>query len=893
MRKKRYEDLSASIEEHLAEKIDELMESGLSREEATYAARRQFGNATRIEEQSREVWQWPRTESIWADVKFALRQLAKSPAFTVTAVLTLALGIGANTGIFSLTRALLMKSLPVEDPARLVRIAIDLNHPPQEAHDLQLNEFLIESLRRHATTLSGIFGWNQAFLVLHDGAGLRMHEGALVSGNTFQVLGLRPAAGRLLRPDDDQDGGGADGWAAVVSYRFWREHFGEDPSIVGRHITLSDHSVTVVGVAPRGFEGVIVGVRPDFYLPLHYDPVMRGAESLLGQRGNLWLTVFARLKPRVSQAAASAELQALFRPAMDETLPAAVRHAAVVEHATFAVRPGATGWSGLRNTYTRPLLLLQSLVAVVLLVCCVNLAGLCLARASMREHEFAIRAALGAARVRIAQQILVESLLLAMMGGALAIAFSWATDKYLLRFLSDREAAQALASRPDAALLAITGACAVACAVLFGLVPAWMASHSPIHPALRTSSRNRSHGAQGSLRARRIFLPAQLALTLGLVAVAAMLSATVLHMRANAPGFRTKNVLLFHTDFGYLPQKGADLVEVYRRIVERMRQAPGVENVSVAENTPLSGRSDLGAFAGANGSASDTNEFRYEVNETGSGYFAALGTPLLAGRDFTGSDADSGTCILNQAAAQALFPTGSPMGRTVLQHISSMNTGTASSKPCRVIGIVEDTRSVSLRDAPPPIVYLPFRADAERLTRMILIVRAQTAAVATTAYRDALHELAPKGPEMDPIPLSRQFEDSMGRQNLLSALSGFFAGLALLLSGIGVYGLASGWVARRTPEIGVRMAIGATRGGIVLLVLRQVALLLLIGVAAGAALAFFAGRAIRAFLYEVNPASPAILALAVASLVVAAAIATLLPARRAASVDPMEALRME
>ena len=893
MRKKRYQELSASIEEHLAEKIDELMESGLSRGEATYTARRQFGNATRIEEQSREVWQWPRIESIWADVKFALRQLAKSPAFTATAVLTLALGIGANTGIFSLTRALLMKSLPVADPGRLVRIAIDLNHPPQEAHDLQLNEFLIESLRRHATTLSGIFGWNQAFLVLQEDAGPRIHEGALVSGNTFEVLGLHPALGRLLKPDDDRDGGGPDGWAAVLSYRFWQEYFGADSAVVGRHVLLSGHSVTIVGIAPKGFEGVIVGIRPDFYLPLHYDPVMRGAQSLLNQRGTVWLTAFARLKPGVTLAAASAEMHALFHPAMNETLPPAVRHAPVVEHATFAVTPGGTGWSHLRNDYTRPLLLLQILVGVVLLVCCVNLGGLCLARAATREHEFAIRCALGAARARIMQQVLIESLLLAIMGGALAISFSWATDRYLLRFLTDREAATALATKPDPALLAITGAVAVFCALLFGLVPAWIASHFPLDPALRTSGKNQSHGSQRNFLARRMFLPAQLALTLGLVAVAAMLGATVAHLRENAVGFRPQNVLLFRTDFEQLPQKGANLVQLYRRIVSRIAQTPGVESVSVAENTPLSGRSNLGAFAGENPSAPDANAFRYEMNDIGAGYFAVLGTSMVAGRDFSGTDADAGTCILNQAAAADLFPREPALGRTVHQHISSMNTGTSSSQPCQVIGIVEDTRMVSLRDAPPPVVYLPFQSTTERLTRMVLIVRAQTPAIATSAYRAALRELAASSPEMDPVPLSRQFDDSIARESLLSALSGFFAALALLLSGIGMYGLAASWVARRTSEIGVRMALGATQGGIVLLVLRQMALLLVVGIAIGGALAYFAGHAIRAFLYEVNPASPAILALAMASLVVASAIATLLPARRAASVDPMQALRAE
>ena len=893
MRKKRYEELSSSIEEHLAEKIDELMESGLSREEATWAARRQFGNATRFEEQSREVWQWPRIESIWADVKFALRQLAKSPAFTVTAVLTLALGIGANTGVFSLTRALLMKSLPVEDPGRLVRISLELNNPNGAVRDMPVNSFMIDSLRRHSTAISGIFGWATYEFVVQQSEGLRIDDGALVSGNTFQVLGVRPAAGRLLQPADDQDGGGPDGWAAVLSYRYWQQHFGGDPSIVGRHITLSSHSVTIVGVAPKGFEGVMITARPDFYLPLHFEPVVRGTGSLLRQRGSLWLTPFARVKSGIGIGAARAEIRSLFRTAVAETLPASMQHVPVVEHAAFEVDPGGTGWSDLRNDYTRPLLLLQILVGVVLLVCCVNLAGVCLARAATREHEFAIRAALGAARARIMQQVLVESLLLAAAGAALAIAFSWATDRYLLRFLPNHEAAAALAIRPDAALLAITGGTAVVCGLLFGLVPAWMATHFPLDPALRTSGKNQSQGSPRNFLLRRMFLPAQLALTLGLVAVAAMLGATVAHLRENGAGLRGRGVVLFHTNFERMQLSRADVAKLDERIVARVAQMPGVQSVSVATNTPLSGRSHLTAFAAADSPDEATSPYQYEIDQIAPAYFGTLGIQMLAGHDFTGGDGDTGTCILSQAAARLLFPGAPAMGRSVRQNISSMSTGTSYNEFCRVIGLVADTRFASLSSAPPPAVYLPLTATSEALDAMTLLIRARKPAEADAAYRTALRELAPKTPQTDPILLSQQLEDLMTRQNLLSTLSGFFAALALLLSGIGMYGLAASWVARRTAEIGVRMALGATQSGIVLLVLRQVALLLVVGIAIGGALAYFAGHAIRAFLYEVNPASPAILALAVASLVVAAAIATLLPAGRAASIDPMEALRAE
>ncbi|HZD47886.1 MAG TPA: ABC transporter permease, partial [Silvibacterium sp.] len=284
-RRNLYGDLAEEMRGHLEEKTEQLVREGMSREDAEHAARRAFGNQTLIEERGREAWQWPRIESIWADVKFAVRQLRKSPAFTATAVLTLALGIGANTGIFTLMHALLLKSLPIPEPDRLVRIALDIDTPNGMVSDQPLNAFLLQSIQRHTKTLSGLFGWAPYDFVLKEDTGSRIYSGAVVSGNTFQVLGIKPAAGRLLTPADDQRGGGPDGWAAVISHRFWQQQYHADPSIIGKHVTLTDHSVTIVGVAPEGFEGVFVATHPDFYLPLEYEPVMRGAKSMLRQPG--------------------------------------------------------------------------------------------------------------------------------------------------------------------------------------------------------------------------------------------------------------------------------------------------------------------------------------------------------------------------------------------------------------------------------------------------------------------------------------------------------------------------------------------------------------------------------------------------------------------------------
>jgi predicted permease len=886
-----YRDLAEEMREHLEEKTEQFMRDGMTREQAVHAARRAFGNTTLIAERAREPWQWPRLESIWADVKFALRQLSKSPAFTATAVLTLALGIGANTGIFTLMHALLLKSLPIPQPDQLVRIALDIDSPNGVVSDQPLNVFLLESIRRHAKSFSGAFGWSPYDFVLKEDTGLHIYSGAVVSGNAFQVLGLVPAAGRLLSPADDQRGGGPDGWAAVISHRLWQQHYHADPSIIGRHVTLTDHSVTIVGVAPEGFEGVFVAMHPDFYLPLEYEPVMRGAGSLLRQPGNLWLTVWARLKPGVSRSPASAEMPSVYRVAMDETLPPSVRHIAVIERSNFALRPGGNGWSSLRPQYARPLLLLQVLVGVVLLICCVNLAGLCLARAATREREFAIRGALGAARSRLMQQLLVESLLLALCGGAVAILFAWVTDRYLLQFLANREAAAALPVRPDLSTLLITGGCAVLCALLFGLAPAWLASHISIEPALRRSGQN---AAGKHTLLQRISVPAQVALTLALVVVAAMMSATVNHLRAAHLGFRVDNILLVPADFERLPQKGLDLVHLYRRIVLRIEQMPGVDAASVAESTPLNGQGETGIFT-TDLSAKPAINFanRYWLNDVGAGYFATVGTRMLTGRDFSGEDADANTCVVNRSAANALFHGSPAVGQNLRRSDVNMSSGQSTTRDCQVIGVVGDAKYTSLREPAPPTVYLPFGVNTDRLALMHFVIHAATLAAAKDAWQKALHELAPGSPETEPISFAVQFDDSIARERLLSVLSGFFAVLALLLSGIGIYGLMASFVTRRTTEIGVRMALGSTRAGIFGLVMRQVLTLLILGSAAGAVFAIFAARSVRSFLFDVNPGNPAIFLIAFAILLVAGFVAAMLPARRAVSIEPMQALRTE
>jgi predicted permease len=885
--------LDAELQFHLDQEIAENIAAGMSPEEARYAAMRSFGNATTLREQARETWHWGWLESLLQDVRFALRQLWRSPGFVVITVLTLMLGIGANTAIFTLMNALLLKSLPVPEPDQLVRIALNLDIPDATAQNQPLNFHMIQSLAQRSHSFSGIFGWSEYGADLKEGDSKHSYTGALVSGNAFDVLGVRPALGRLLTVADDQKGGGPDGWAVVISHQFWVEHYHSDPSVIGHHVTLNGYSVIIVGVAPANFEGIIVTARPDFYMPLEYEPVMRQSfnDSMLHRRDNLWLTAMARMKPGVTLKQASVEVLTLSRHIKEDTLPPQSLKLTVVQGAKIVALSGRSGWSFLRVVYTRPLLLIQMLVAAVLLICCANLAGLGLARASARQHEFALRVALGAARSRMLRQMLVESFLLAIPGALLGLGFAWAACRMLLHFMTDHAAAEALSTRPDVLVLSVTAGCAVLCALLFGIAPAWIASRAAPEPALRRATRGATRNEKGRLR--QSFVCLQIALTLTLVVMAGLLSATLISLRNSHTGFRTENVLFALTDLRTRPEKGANLTQLYWRMARRMEEMPGVDAVSVVMNPPLHGSpgSDFSAVNGKIVGAKQGAAF----NQVDAHFFSALGVRILAGHDFTNSDADAHACILSRLAASAFFQHTSAIGGVLREYQFTMNTGQSTTKDCDVIGIVEDAQLVDPHQAVKPTVYYPIREDVSDSNSALLtfVIHARSIAEGKDAYRKMLHELTPDISPVDPIPFTVQLDDSLSIERMLASLSGFFAGLALLLSGIGIYGLIAWTVTQRTMEFGVRMALGSTRVGILLLVLRQIAVLILIGILAGGVAAFFSARSMHGFLFGVAPGSPGIFVSAACILCVIALFAALVPTRRAVSIHPVEALREE
>jgi predicted permease len=481
--------------------------------------------------------------------------------------------------------------------------------------------------------------------------------------------------------------------------------------------------------------------------------------------------------------------------------------------------------------------------------------------------------------------------MIAFPGALVGIALAWLAGPWLVHLLgSSHQDKISLSMQPNTVVLSVTAACAMVCALLFGMAPAWAAGHTNVESALRGT---RSRVAPGSSGVRRFFVPFQVALSLVLVVVAALLGSTLVHLRTGASGYRTENVVFYITDFNRIPQKGAAAVlPLYRRIIARMNTIPGTVSASVVQAPPLFDQADSGKFVAAEaGPHAQATESL--LNSVGAGFFTTVGTPFVVGRDLRNDETDADSCILNQAAAAKFFPKANPLGRMLRQVPYEMDDPAETPHTCQVIGIVQNAKYYTLLQEFEPIVYVPLSVRTRGITGLFLVIHGRSAAAAEAAQHTALQEIAPTAPESDPIRFSDMFNDSIARERLLSSLSGFFAGLALLLSGIGIYGLVAWNVTQRTMEIGVRMALGATRMRVFMLVMRQVAVLLAVGVVAGGIGAFFAARSIRSFLFEVQPGDLGIFAMAALALALIGLLATLVPARRAVSIDPVGVLRTE
>jgi predicted permease len=828
------------------------------------------------------------------DLRYALRTVAKSPGFTLVVVLTLALGIGANTAIFSLMDQVLLRLLPVKDPGRLV--VLDAPGPNSgtfhsESETLRpVSHPMFEALRDRSQVFSGLLAHYPAAFHLTAGTQTDNVDGDLVSGTFFDVLGLKPAAGRLLTQDDDRTPGAHP--VVVLGNAFWSRRFAADPRVVGQTVRVNDTPMTVVGVAPRGFHGIDVGSSIDVFVPLMMQrQVIPTWARGIGDWRTAWLTPMARLKDGISLDQASAETNVLYAQLLQEDLQHLESRSQHFKteflQKKLRLLPGGRGTSGLRDESGTPLLVLMGMVGLVLLIACANVANLLLARASSRQKEVAVRLALGASRFRLVRQLLVESVVLSLAGGALGVLFAAWVGEVLVRALPLDKASEVLSADPDFRVVAFAFGLSLLTGLVFGTVPALQSTRTPLGATLKNEA-GAVLGGTGAFRLRKGLVVAQVALSLLLLIGSGLFTRSLMNLRALNPGFRAESVLTFSVDpslNGYAPERRISLLKA---IQEEIAAEPGVRSVSLAR-VPLMTDSDSSSTVRVEGYVSKEDEdMNPHFNEVGPAFFSTLGIPLVAGRDFSDSDTAQAprVAVVNETFVKYFFPGKDPLGR-------HLGAGKGEDKDIEIVGIVRDWKSASLREKPTRFVYEPYTQD-KALGDVTFYVRSAVAPeTLVPRLRAVVRQVDATLPMVHLKTMALQIRESLFVDRLVAALSAAFGLLATLLAAVGLYGVMSYAVARRTREIGIRMALGAERQTVLLMVLQEVAVLAALGVALGVPAGYGLGRLVEAQLFGLTAHDPLTYLIATFTLLLSAFLAGFVPARRATRVDPMVALRYE
>jgi predicted permease len=814
--------------------------------------------------------------------------LRKNPVLTLVAVLTLALGIGANTAIFTLLYGLVLRSLPATNPGQLVKVGV-ASRAELEQEGVYMPYSMLRVFEKEQTSFRQLSAWSEDIVQMKDREGaIRSYEAGLVSGNAFELLGLRPYRGRLIASYDDVKGGPSGGWTVVLSYGFWKDFYGSAEDIVGKQITVSDTPLTVVGVTPPDFRGVWPGEEMKMYMPLQFVAALEKKEVLEATDNLYGVAVIGRLKPGVSLKHANAEVAQLQQDLFARFIPDRFRHDPFVEKAYFLVSSARSGLpSYITHTYEKPLYLMQGLVAVVLLVCCVNIGGLMMSRVAARQQEFAVRTALGASAKRLVKQSLTESFVIAIAGSALGALGAWYGSGFLLRFFRDPMMGEAVSVHPDKTVFGVTALFAVATTLLFGTLPAWRATRTDPGTLLKTRT------AVGGRRqiAGRMLVPVQVAVSLVLVVMASLLSESVIKLRNEQTGFDLDHVTIQTSQLHVLGLKGEAKLNLYQRMVDRLMEMPGMDAAAATSQTPMTGIKLTADFQALSEGANPPEDTQMAYNDVGPGYFRTMKTRIVAGREFDKNDRQLNVCILNQSAAQFFFPHEQALGRYVRNKINSEFQQTVA---CQVVGLAEDAKFYDVRQGPPRTIYLPLSKERiDELGNLVFLMNTRTKAQAVAAFRKTISEIAPTIPLVIFVTLREQMDAALGSQELITLLANFFGLLVLLLSALGLYGLLSSSVTQRRSEIGLRMAVGATPGSVVWMILKDALGLLMWGMLLGAAGLFFATRFVRAMLHGISAYDPLTLVSVAGVLVIVTILAALMPALRAARLDPYETLKAE
>lgn len=871
-------EMSEEMRLHLELQTELNIARGQSPEEAHYAARREFGGVEQIKEQARDQRGWPWIEDLLRDLDFAARTLRRNPGFTLVAVLTLALGIGGNTAIFSRIDQLLVRTLSVEAPERLVLLA-----QPRRDGQPDFSSFSYTAFRdyqRAVTPLADLAAIGETPVGLGVGDRTERQRVLLVSGNYFSMLGVSPALGRTFAPNE---GAEIDDAAVVVlGHGLWLRRFGADPQVLGQTVALNGRPFTVIGVAPREFKGTTRGQSPDLYVPLtaygRLTPDRPGGTNPLGDRNYVWLSIAGRLREGVTMTQLQAAVQVL-----SENLRRAHGRAATAAAPApqMPVLSGAQGFAGSAPELRRPLQLLSAIGGLVLLIACANLANLQLARAAGRAREFAVRMAMGSGRGRLVRQLLTESLLLAFLGGALGLLVAHWLSGALRSWLPVSEAGI------DGRALVFTLVVSMFTGLLFGLMPAIRASRPDVVPELKgTGSLD---GVLGRWTLRGALVVLQVALSLLVLVSAGLCVRSLKKLQEVDPGYTPSPVVLLSFDLGLVNASDIQAAEFYARLLERTRALPGVEAAGLAQATPLSGRASGMSIARIEDYTLAPDErLSTTFNLVSSDYFRTVGISMLRGRDFTGNEPSDGTkaTIINDAFARRYWPGQDPLGRKIF--FPGPNGGSVA----EVVGVVQITRSRTVTEPAKPAVYFPVAQQPTRDLTLAVRTAIDPAAI-TAALRREVQGLNAAVPMLRVRTLAQQKDDSLIQQRMAATLLSAFGALALALAALGLYGVLAYSVSCRTREIGIRMALGGQVGDVLALILRQGIGLVVLGMALGFSGAFGATRLLRSFLFEVTPLDPPTFVAVGLLLALVSLLACWIPARRAVRVDPLVALRCD
>jgi len=836
-------------------------------------------------------------EATLTDLRYGLRLLARTPGFTAVAVLSLALGIGANTAIFTLIDAVLLRTLPVKNPQELV--SLNVAEPSEHRFprwtdgnsDTAFPYTAYQQIRARNQVLSSLIAFKSlGRLNAQVNGAAELARGQLVTPDYFRALGVRLVLGRDFAEDDDRAGAAP---VAIISYAYWQRRFGADPSVTARRIAINGVSFAIIGVTMPEFFGLQAGSALDLSMPFAVQAqvlpsLAEPGVSLFAAADHWWIEVMGRLKPGITEEQARANLDVVFRQSLLEAqLPAKAGEARAIPG--IRVVAGGRGLDSLRSQFSKPLFILMTVVGVVLLIACANIANLLLVRATARQKEIGVRLSVGATRARLVRQLLLESLVLASLGGLAGLALAYWGSSILVAMMQRGNFPIVLDLRPDMSVLAFTAATCLLTGVLFGLTPAVRATRADLVPALKQSASNLASG-HGRLRLTRSLVVSQIALSLVLLFGAGLFVRTLVNLETQNVGFSRDNLLLFGIAPREAGYKGTRYANLCREIQTRIAGLPGVKSATSSLHLLLSGSIRGNGIAVPGYSPAPKENMSVQVLPVGTDFLSTMGITLLQGRDLTAHDDENAPKVglINQAMARKYWAGRNAVG----QHFKM------GKLDLEVVGVVQDAKYSSLRRETPPIVYHPYVQDMDSMPHMHFEVR--TAGDATPllpAVRQAVRSIDSRLPLFDVRTQTQQIDELLLQERLFARLTGFFGALALILVGVGLYGVMSYTVARRTNEIGIRMALGAQRGNILGMVLREVLLLVGLGVALGVAGSFATARLAQAtvsgLLFGLKIDDATVIVLAAVVLVTVATLAGLVPARRASRVDPMVALRYE